>query len=208
MRKPRLGRPLSEYGGAAAQSWVRLLLLSVSSSTPSPGSTEAALLCHSALSPARSIQAAGGGQWQDSVALSGNCPASPNAVTFLLCTALRIHISLLHAHLSVSCTRSLQLGHVTKAQAAHTQQKEISRTAAPTLSLTSQTHARACGPHLDPWDRTVLAPLLEPFAFTCLHCRAVLTDLCVCASTLTGSLRLCGSQMTGLLELRWPLPLL
>lgn len=120
-----------------------------------------------------------------------------------------------HTHIPATCpsvclmhTLTATWTHVTKAQAAHTQQKEISRTAAPTLSLTSQTHARACGPHLDPWDRTVLAPLLEPFAFTCLHCRAVLTDLCVCASTLMGSLRLCGSQVTGLLELRRPLPLL
>lgn len=110
MRKLRLGRSPSEYGGAAAQSWVRLLLLSFSS-TRSPGSTEASLLCHSSLSPACSIQAAGGGQLEDFAELNGNCPASPNAITFLLYMALHTHISLPHAPLSVSCTHSLQLGH-------------------------------------------------------------------------------------------------
>lgn len=99
MRKLRLGRSPSEYGGAAAQSWVRLLLLSFSS-TRSPGSTEASLLCHSSLSPACSIQAAGGGQLEDFAELNGNCPASPNAITFLLYMALHTHISLPHAPLS------------------------------------------------------------------------------------------------------------
>lgn len=80
------------------------------STAPHPGAPqEQHPVSFLSLSPAPSSQAAGGGPWQDSVELSGNCPASPHAITLLLCTALHTCISLPHARLSVSCTDSLQL---------------------------------------------------------------------------------------------------